>query len=169
MGNQQTGSSPGEFPPPIVHRMKYCESCTLFRPRKSAHCNQCGNCIAGFDHHCTWLGTCVGRRNYREFLLFVFFIMLCSVYCSAMSCLCLVLNYFNRSRWGNQGGDMKVLPALFDVSGVISLLLIPYCLVTFWFTFVLFVFHLNLIRVNQSTNERLKSKETELEYYWIFD
>ena len=52
-------------------RIKFCESCKIFRPLNAAHCNICNNCVAKFDHHCKWLGTCVGRGNYGIFLWLV--------------------------------------------------------------------------------------------------
>lgn len=42
-------------------------------PEKSARfCSACKKTVSGLDHHCTWLNTCVGRRNYVSFISLVF-------------------------------------------------------------------------------------------------
>ncbi|KAJ0412642.1 hypothetical protein ATCC90586_002272 [Pythium insidiosum] len=32
------------------------------------HCSVCHKCIADFDHHCVYLNTCIGSRNYPLFI-----------------------------------------------------------------------------------------------------
>ncbi|KAI6661393.1 palmitoyltransferase ZDHHC12-like [Oopsacas minuta] len=50
-----------------------CEPCGWNIPLRAIHCRTCEKCVRRYDHHCPWVGNCVGERNYRFFHLFIHF------------------------------------------------------------------------------------------------
>ena len=51
---------------------RYCRACSLYQPPKAAHCPDCNVCIYEYDHHCPWMGTCIGKNNMPAFMRFNF-------------------------------------------------------------------------------------------------
>lgn len=56
-----------------LESMPYCDICSIFQPPRVAHCTTCDCCIVGLDHHCPWVGKCIGKGNMFFFKLFNFF------------------------------------------------------------------------------------------------
>jgi palmitoyltransferase ZDHHC9/14/18 len=55
-------------------KVKLCSTCHIFRGPGVSHCKKCDNCVENFDHHCPWVGNCIGKNNY--FYFFIFLILL---------------------------------------------------------------------------------------------
>lgn len=50
----------------------YCIHCKIYKPPQCRHCKVCQHCVCRFDHHCNWLGVCIGKQNYFVFLQLLF-------------------------------------------------------------------------------------------------
>ena len=58
-------------------KFKYCNECKIWErvDRKISHCNDCGVCVEGYDHHCPWTGKCIGRKTIFFFNTFLYLIL----------------------------------------------------------------------------------------------
>lgn len=48
-----------------------CSVCQVIQPRGCQHCHFCQVCILGHDHHCPWMGKCIGQKNLCAFYTFL--------------------------------------------------------------------------------------------------
>ena len=56
-------------------------------PKRGYHCDICRVCIPQYDHHCTWVNNCVGKRNIGRFMFFLMFLILTLLFVALFSTL----------------------------------------------------------------------------------
>ncbi|KAL9324807.1 hypothetical protein ACSQ67_005452 [Phaseolus vulgaris] len=63
----------------------FCHYCSKPKSPRAHHCRSCRKCILDMDHHCPFIGNCVGAANHRSFIGFLISVVLSTIYVSIMS------------------------------------------------------------------------------------
>ncbi|GIX93815.1 palmitoyltransferase [Caerostris extrusa] len=135
----------------------FCPVCQANAPPRAYHCDKCNCCLLKRDHHCTFAGCCIGLKNFRYFLVFLFYLSLGCFYATVFNM------YFI---WDYLGGFSlfsvisHIVPFVFWLFGYLCFQVFIYtmlsmlALVGFLFVGNLFVFHVQNMLRNQTTFEK---------------
>ena len=152
---------------------RYCSTCNIFRPPRSKHCNSCNVCVSKFDHHCPWTGCCIGERNHRYFFAFLVSVSGLSILATATAMRLLLAVYLDEAVLTSGGiGPVLNLTSIDNVAAYgeetthrlwkvmlsmpFTVLFGMFTLLTAWSIVSLLCYHMVIISVAQTTNERVR-------------
>ncbi|CAE8734795.1 unnamed protein product, partial [Polarella glacialis] len=140
--------------------MLFCRYCDSNVQLESKHCWECNKCVANFDHHCPWLNTCIGARNYGGFYVSIWalFVMLGVASAAAVLVLVEAVQVHKEAVLLGQEEDKNVLGLNEVATLVIASLVLAVNIPLFLLDFTLVIFHTYLCCENITTYEYLTGK-----------
>merc|ERR1719315_195325 len=137
----------------VIVKQKFCMTCMIFRPPRSKHCTFCDNCVLRFDHHCAWLGNCVGLYNYRYFVC-----LINSATLFLVGCIYATTQVLHQTMVEQYGEKVDAVHWFVTLLQEPYLVVFPfYCIVLLAGTLLLSVYHTVISTQNLTTNEHVKN------------
>ncbi|KAJ3673902.1 hypothetical protein LUZ60_005894 [Juncus effusus] len=66
----------------------FCIYCERPKPPRAHHCRSCRMCVMDMDHHCPFIGNCVGSANHLSFVLFLISVIISCTYVTITATYC---------------------------------------------------------------------------------
>lgn len=129
------------YPPGASCRAWTCSYCNVLQPPRAKHCHDCDKCVLQFDHHCVWLGTCIGQGNHCRFWWYI-----CEETTLCLWTCILYIQYLQANILKSWWVD------------VIMIVLLAVLLILLIFLLLLLFFHSYLILTNQTTFELVRRR-----------
>jgi len=63
----------------------HCKICNSYVFNRTKHCKICDRCVDCFDHHCNWLNNCIGKKNYKHFIVLLILVLITCFYQTCVS------------------------------------------------------------------------------------
>ena len=127
-----------------------CSTCQIPKPPRSSHCSTCEACVSEFDHHCPFVGNCIGGRNKRYFVAYVVLTGICSAYLFATSIAVCVISYLSSELREGLTTTLLQMPG--------ALLCAIFTLPSTWSMLPFSCFHIFLLCRNRTTKEHLTGR-----------
>ena len=145
----------------FIKKIKFCETCILYRPPKTSHCKYCDSCVEKFDHHCFWIGNCVGKNNYNDFFKFLLSLLIFDFLKFAISLITGIYLLLSDSK-------KNLLVNNFYFHFFFCIMILIYSIVFGIFLFILYKYHIQLVFKGITTYEDIKKTYVNQgEYFFI--
>ena len=145
----------------FIKKIKFCETCILYRPPKTSHCKYCDSCVEKFDHHCFWIGNCVGKNNYHDFFIFLISLLIFDFLKFIISIITGIYLICNRNK-------KNTLINNFYIHIIFTGIIFVYSIIFGVFLIVLYKYHVKLVFEGITTYEDIKKTyANQGDYFFI--